>query len=440
MDGAALAGARSLARGSDSGAQISAAQLAATNYVKLNYPTNYFTSNLTIPAPTVDLSVQYQRTVTVTANLTFSGLFLQYLTGSTIVPGLASTTRRDVNVVMAVDRSGSLQASGSCAPLKAAAANFVGQFASGRDQVGLVTFASSTFTNFPIGNTFQTANPNVAAMINAIVCQGSTSSAMGLWTAYRQLAALNQPGAFNVILFFTDGQPTGVAVAMPISPASGCTQYTAGNPTGPDASTLPASVSKGYIRGLYNTYANQATFFGILDPNGAAGANGYQNVTNGDINVAPNSAGCAYSPSWNSNMGNTSDFAGVPVKDAYGNSTNTGYQAVTLNGNGLIDLNNSSNAPAMALNAADSAATNIRNGVVDAATNTSLANITIFSIGLGNAAIPASPTFLLRASNDPLSPIYDSSKPAGKYIYAATTADLQPAFSEVASEILRIAK
>ena len=78
--------------------------------------------------------------------------------------------------------------------------------------------------------------------------------------------------------------------------------------------------------------------------------------------------------------------------------------------------------------------------MTDQVTNTSLRNITIFSIGLGNAAIPASPTFLLRASNDPQSPTYDSSKPAGKYIYAATTADLQPAFSEVASEILRIAK
>ena len=139
-------------------------------------------------------------------------------------------------------------------------------------------------------------------------------------------------------------------------------------------------------------------------------------------------------------MTTTTDFPGVPVKDIFGNSANTSYQPVTLNGNGLIDINNASNAQAMSLNAADSAATNIRNGVLDAATNKSLANITIFSIGLGNAAIPASPTFLLRASNDPLSPIYDSSKPAGKYIYAATTADLQPAFSEVASEILRLAR
>ena len=441
VDGAALAGARSLARGGDSAAQISAAQTAASNYVKLNYPTNFFfSSSPTIPTPTVDLSAQHQRTVTVTATVNFPGLFLQYMTGSTTVKAVASATRRDVNVVMTVDRSGSLQASGSCTPLKAAAINFVGQFASGRDQVGLVTFASSTYANFPIANTFSTASPNVAAMINSIVCQGSTSTAQGLWAAYQQLAGLNQPGAFNVILLFTDGQPTGITVDMPIVPGSGCSQYTAGNPTGADAYTLANNVSKGYIRGVYNTYMNVSQFFGILDPNGYPGSGGYQNVTNGDINAAPNSNGCAYYSGWYGNMGTTSDFAGVPVKDIYGNSANTTYQSVTLNSYGLIDIHNSSNAQAMTLNTADSAATNIRNGVNDPVTNKSLANITIFSIGLGNAAIPASPTFLTRVSNDPTSPIYDSSKPAGKYIYAATTADLQPAFSEVASEILRIAK
>lgn len=441
VDGAALAGARSLARGADSAAQISAAQTAASNYVTLNYPANFFfSSSPTIPVPVVDLSVQYQRTVTVTATVSFPGLFLQYMTGSTTVKAVASTTRRDVNVVMTVDRSGSLLVSGSCTPLKAAAANFVGQFASGRDQVGLVTFASSTYANFPIANTFSTASPNVAAMINSIVCTGSTSTAQGLWTAYQQLAALNQPGAFNVILLFTDGQPTGMTANMPISPSSACNQYTAGNPTGAGGYTLANTVSKGYIKGVYNTYTNVSQFFGILDPSGYPGSGGYQNVTNGDINAAPNSNGCAYNSSWYSNMGDTSDFPGVPVKDIYGNSANTSYQPVTLNSYGLIDINNSGNAQAMTLNAADSAATNIRNGVTDPATNKSMANITIFAIGLGNAAIPASPTFLTRVSNDPTSPIYDSSKPVGKYIYAASTADLQPAFSAVASEILRLAK
>jgi hypothetical protein len=59
---------------------------------------------------------------------------------------------------------------------------------------------------------------------------------------------------------------------------------------------------------------------------------------------------------------------------------------------------------------------------------------------LGNAAYPFSPTFLERVANDPRSPIYDSTKPTGLYVYAATSADLQSAFAAVAGEILRLAR
>jgi hypothetical protein len=365
--------------------------------------------------------------------VSYLGLFISYLGfGTTSVAANASSTRRDVNVVMVVDRSGSLQASGSCAPLIAAATNFVHQFASGRDNVGLVTFASSTFVNFPISDTFQTANPNIASIIGNISCAGSTSTAMGLWSGYDQLVSLNQPGALNVILLFTDGQPTGVAFAMPIANGSPCNQFTPGT---------PVAGSKGTITGLYNTYTSPSQFFGLLNHNGVAGTNGQQNIQNGDIVVAPNSNGCAYAANWSNNMNTKSDFMGVPTTDVFGNSANTSYQPVSLNGLGLIDINNDANAQKMALNAADSAATRIRAGANDPTYSRGLNNIIVFSIGLGNAGIPASPAFLERVSNDPRSgPNYDSSKPAGLYIYAATIADLQPAFSAVASEILRLAK
>lgn len=438
VDGAALAGCRALARGEDSPSQTAAAQAAAISYVNLNYPSSYFFStNLVINTPTVDLTVQYQRTVTVLAQVTYPGLFTGFLhLGSSTVAATASSVRKDVNVAMVVDRSGSLAASGSCAPLMAAATNFVGQFASGRDNLGLVTFASSTYVNFPIGNTFDTATPSISTIINNISCAGSTSSAMGLWTGYDQLVGLNQPGALNAILFFTDGQPTGVVFAMPVAKTSPCTAYVAGS---------PVAGAKGAITGLYNTFTNVSEFFGILNQNGVTGSNGQQSISNDDLVPAPNSNGCAYYAGWTNNdtannMNVTTDFVGVPTSDVYGNSANTSYQTVTLNAAGLIDLGNANNAQAMALNAADSAATRIRAGTVDPTYNRGLSNVLIYSIGLGNAAIPASPTFLERVSNDPRSPIYSSSEPQGLYIYAGTTADLQAAFAAVASEILRLAK
>ncbi len=437
-DGAALAGARALARGANSTAQIQSAQDTATSYLKLNYQTGFFfTSAPNIPTPTINSSVANQRSVTVTVSSIFPGVFLASLTGPTTVTATATATRRDVNVVIAMDRSGSLAASGSCAPLKAAAVNFVNQFAPGRDNVGLVSFASSTHTDFAMANTFQTASPNVITMINNISCAGSTSTAEGLWHSYQQLIALNQPGALNVLLLFTDGQPTGVTLDMPVANGSPCTQFTAGAPTGVDAYTMPGA-GKGYLRGVYNTFANSNQFFGALDPAG---------TTNGDLVPAPNSANCTFMSGWVydggvHNMTATSDFLGVPSKDIYGSSTNPtpAYQTVSLNSNGFIDLANANNAAAMALNAADSAAYRIRNGATDPVSSNSLSNIITYSIGLGNAAIPASPVFLQRVANDPSSPIYDATKPAGKYIFAATASDLQAAFTAVASDILRLAR
>jgi hypothetical protein len=91
----------------------------------------------------------------------------------------------------------------------------------------------------------------------------------------------------------------------------------------------------------------------------------------------------------------------------------------------------------MALNAADSAATNIRNGATDPVSGRSLGNVIIHCIGLGNAGLPASSTFLERVSNDTRSPIYDSAKATGIYMQTASSAELQSAFSAIASEILR---
>lgn len=349
------------------------------------------------------------------------------------------TTRKNVNIVLVVDRSGSLLVSGSCSPVIQAVTAVINQFTPGRDKVGLVTFASSVFVNFPIASNFKSAGPNISTILANIHCAGSTSSAQGLWTGYQQLIGLNESGAANMILFFTDGAPTGVTFDMPIANSSPCSQYTPGSPNGVEAYTLPPA-GKGYIRGVYNSFANVPQWFGILNQFGAAGSDGLQSIPNSDFQAAANSNGCAYYAGWPKNMMATSDFLGVPTKDIYGNSTNTAYQPVTLNSYGFIDIANRENAKAMAMNAADSAASNIRNGHTDPVSGRGLSNVVIYSIGLGTAGIPASHIFLERVSNDTRSPIYDGAKPAGMYINAVTIEDLQLAFNQAASAILRTAK
>lgn len=161
VDGGALAGARGLARGSDGSAQTTSAQNTAAAYVNLNYPSGFFFStNLVLDTPVIDLSVAFQRKITVSATVTSPNLFMRFLgAADTTVRANASAVRRDVNIMMVVDRSGSLTARGSCGALKQAAIGFVTKFANARDNVGLITFASSSWSDFPLANNLSPPAP-----------------------------------------------------------------------------------------------------------------------------------------------------------------------------------------------------------------------------------------------------------------------------------------
>jgi Flp pilus assembly protein TadG len=451
VDGAALAGAEGLARGTNDAAQKTAAAQAAAQYVYLNYPTSFFfTNSVTVcyqtsctPADvTIDETVANQRTLSVTAHAVVPTLFMRWLNfTSTNVNASATVTRRDVNVVIVEDRSGSLSiatGTGSCAAVQQAAINFVNKFSNGSDYVGLVSFASSTTVDFPIATDFQTASPNVITQINNIVCESSTSSAMALWTGYDQLVGLNQPNALNVILFFTDGKPTVVNVNMPINTATtGCTAYhpaAGGNPP--------------YINGVYGTYTSVDTFIGLGAPS--------TSLSNDDA-VSPDgsaSKNCTYAIGWPGNWSAITDFLGAPTTDVFGDNLLTSFltpvTTVTTPYGKMIDLTNETNSDYMTENAADNAATAIRTGTAEPASATGLLNnigkglsgVIIYTVGLGNAPYPLSVPLLQRISNVPASSIYVAppTQQQGDFILAPTSADINAAFAQIAAEILRLAK
>jgi len=56
--------------------------------------------------------------------------------------------------------------------------------------------------------------PGLVNAINQTTSSGNTNTATALWAAYQQLVNLNQPGALNVIVFFTDGLPNGITADM----------------------------------------------------------------------------------------------------------------------------------------------------------------------------------------------------------------------------------
>ena len=406
-DAAVLAAARGLSRGSDSSAQQANAVTVATNYINAAFPTGFLGSSGLTSATTITLQAN-QRTVTTTASVTVPLMFMRWVGPSTsIVRALATATRRDVNVMLVIDRSGSLQNSGSCTPMKAAAAAFVGQFALGRDNLGLVTFNSASRVDFAPSQSFS----SVATTINALTCIGGTNSGQGLFQGYQQLVSLNQPTALNVILFFTDGNPTHTTISSYIKSTSSC-------------------ASK-------NTWRTGVIGANAVNPSGFYDPLAPIQPTSATPGPVSGSSGCAYSSNSNSVA---SDISTVDVLDVFGNSISagsaTGYGSISYSGSNIVI--DRTNMLSVAENTTFNAAKRIRQG---ATTNgSSLAGVYIYSIGLGTATEPPDAAILRDVANDLTARNFDSNIRAGLYVEAPSAADLNPAFQRVASEVLRLAQ
>jgi Flp pilus assembly protein TadG len=416
VDAGSLAGARALSRGINDTAQRTRAQEVATSYVRANFVSGYMMSaGLTIDQPQVDISISNQRSVTVTASVRSPTFFMRVLTGSQpLIRAAATAIRRDVNIMLVLDRSKSMNDSGSCDDMRSAASGFVSKFAPGRDNVGLETFATSTVVEFPIGDDFATASTTLNTRISRISCaSGGTSSADALSRAYWELAGLNQPASLNAIVFFTDGQPTAVNANIPI---------TAGGPCPASARpTLPGVWTLG------------GTPWGILNSQ-----NGLSPIAD-DNRATPNSAGCGFTPT---DFTDTSDYTYIPNTDVWGNGLDTGFMTgisrSSIAGGSRIRKDVAANVVPAATNAADDAGRRIRVGA--AMNGRALPNVVIFGIGLGNASSPASHTFMLRVTNDSQSPLYTPDQREGLYVFAPSAADLHDAFTRLASEILRLSQ
>lgn len=462
VDGAALAAAKALSRGADDATHIQQATNAAQTYIRLNYPKSFFFSDDvqvdSTTGVTIDMTVANQRTVSVTATVAEPALFMRWLHfNSTTVKATAQTVRKDVNIVLVLDRSGSMSVSGSCEPMKSAAINFVNKFTPGRDNIGIISFATTTIEQMPITtnyyhNSSETGGTgiNVSTAIGGISCAGSTSSAMALWYAYNELVGLNQPAALNYIVFFTDGQPTGVNVNMPVTTANCTASSTANSNT---VGMIPGYTGRYIPSGLFAVTTDGSTLIGLASPLGSKNSDGTPVIVNADQgnSAVTGSTGCQYAASWNQNWTKTGDYVGIPLSDIYGNSmVDPSYNPVTMSGNWIKVA--ASNGLPFAANAANNAAKHIRHGdnvTVLPNKGKSLSGVIIHSIGLGNAANPlsADDSFLARVSNSPYladgtapNPGYESSYGSGRYIYVANSSDLGKAFDDIASEILRLAK
>lgn len=454
LDAAVLAGARSLSRGMDLASQIESARQTAQQYFRANFPEGlYGTTNLTFNA-TVQETGYRTRTVSGVASVTAPLYFLRLLGQDTATMSTRATaSRRDVNLILVLDRSGSIAQAGATTVVKNSAITFVNKFAEGRDRVGMISFSGNYRIDFPPSMTFKSSSPNVADKINALNMSGNTGYAEALWQAYELLRNINEPGALNVIVFFTDGRPTALTANFPVRSTtqadrrygypggpSGCTSTSVecNMPPTPCSNTTPKF---GFISAPIMTSSAwpppvTGTTWGVMRADSTG-----PSMDEWTLTTSP-SSGCAYAAGSGTGYREDvrRDIAYIPDTDAHGNST-WGYKPYSSSelfpsGHpyaGKIRVDSWRAVRYAAYNLADNIAARIRN-------DTSLSPV-IFTIGLGGTSSePIDDELLLRVANDRSSPIFDPTRPAGLYAKAPTPAELDQAFLRVASEILRLAE
>ncbi len=508
VDGASLAAARSLNEGQSTTAQASSAQANAVNWFWATFPSGYFgTSATTMGTSNVvvvdDPNNAHLRDVTVTATTQVDTFFMKWFgVGYTTMGATGTASRRDVVVMMVLDRSGSMCAGGSvpctksqttlpCAQMISAAKIFTGQFAEGRDQIGLISFSDNAYIHYTPTTNFQTDlgytndGGSGTGALDSIACEGGTGTAEGLAMAYQTLYQTNLQGALNLILLETDGLPNTLTmnfydsannlVGLNNSSSSTC-QDTSGKTlknggfgsasvipnwtSGLSLTTSPFLTSAGYYSsipaGMVGAVASTDpsggnAFFLMLKyfttTTGTAG-DPYNSTTYLTNSTAP---GCAFDSTNVST--NPADIAWFPATDAFGNQMNPSgytYQSVTTDAKGHITQNGWSNFHNAVLNATDNAAYQAR------------ANATLpvyfFTIGLGgNSAVPPDPVLLQRIANDPNGDTFNnpatyqpcaseancvtySTQPQGTFIYSSNSTYLAQAFLRISSQVLRMSK
>jgi Flp pilus assembly protein TadG len=478
-DAAALAAARSLSRGLTLADQQDAAVARAQAFFAANLPAGYLLTN----SPTVDVQVVESgyRTRTVTVNGAVNApVFFMSMLGfrSATVRAIGAASRRDVNLVLVLDHSSSMNSSGSCQPMKDAATYFVNQFANGRDRLSVVTFGNQYYPGYGPAMSFLTDAPSLPSLIQQITCGSNTNSATAYSEAYKQLVNLAEPGALNVIVFFTDGLANGITATFPVrlaqdtrygfsSGPSGCTSTGSTCTMPPSTCTWPnsnltgaaasyqQSWSRDHLGATYgasspnpfwvnapdpgNTYKfrtgviAQWSGFGSTGTTAGLWTNLGTAMNDTSDNIVTSNTGCG----WASNTQSIRrDLAYIPTTDIYGNRTSCCYKNPAKYSagpyQGKIRIDKPITVGDASMNAVDDAALTARN-------NTDLGVVT-YSIALGDEDIAEAPdnVLLMRMANDPVSPTFDNTKLPGLFVFAPDNTQLHQAFARIASEILRI--
>jgi len=554
VDGGVLAAAQSLSAGLTTAEQQSAAELAADEFISANMhaspvvgggfwgANNLNDVNCTTDAhgdlvPTGNGATLYaagygtattcmsvvqdpnnaQRNVSVVAGVKVPLLFMRILGFSSgVVSSRGTASRRDVVLEFVIDRSSSM--TGTLGVLIPAAQTFVEGFTAARDHLGLVVFGGSAIVAYPLSDwgqlppvtgpdthfrdTPDTAQaPNMIDAIGDITIGTNTNTAEGLTLAYKELQKANLPGALNVIVLFTDGQPNGITAnfnsstgvgngtnnygtAGPVVNSTYCQNYS----VAPNAG-LPGTVGKsmlgwfaqwgGYVGASnypkYDTSVNGIWSLAQFDKTTQTSVVGWlQNGSEALVSGA-SSSNPGYKCDYQSGTNNViKDLTQIPAADYWGDSTiglnnvsaGVGVGAGTYHyadyqqssiwqGTGMCNEDANLGGVPLILKGniphSNPTATYQSNSCQIGLASWNAADMAAYTIHQDAAGLRPmiyalgfegnggdDPAFMRRLANLSSSTVYNPGQPQGMYIQITTQADIGPALQSVLAEILRL--
>ena len=468
VDAAAIGAGVTLQRTTDLTvpSQVTAVQVSASKFFYANFPSGYFKSSEVYYGSTPSKDNTGAMSIYVHAAEHVPLLFMHVLGLSQATVTAQSTAKiRYVALMIAVDRSGSVWRAGNPRVIEQTLKTYIyyaptdppaGQsvFVDGRDTIGLLSFGGTysldyaPSINFKTGtNTLVTAITNMDAEFNT---NNSTNTGEGLYQAYYQLKnTINQPGALNVIILLTDGQPTAFSGAfMPTS--ANCLKANNSNP----------------IKGFINVTVASGPTYNFVDSSSPSGVYKTQYPDGTPVPPSPGTSGsCQYYSAGAGNMpSDISDFPGTagPILTPDGGPGNQSFSTLGPPGyytgvGATTSTSSPKNMRVAAYNVADNIATMIRSDTTF--------NPIIYVIGLNEPGTeePLNADWLARVANDPdyrtvgsdvsgLTPLKyptaglpvlnTSTTPKqtqGKY-YNVTAATLPQAFQQIAAQILRLSQ
>jgi Flp pilus assembly protein TadG len=448
----------------------------AGEFLNVNFPNGYWGSHGLVSNITAT-DVSGLHTISLTANVQVPLLFMRVIgQNSSIISVSAQASKRDVRMMIVVDRSGSVVREGANTTIVNVLNQWVASsssslFKDGQDNIGMVSFGGTWNLDFSPTIYFQSSTPNIGTAINKIgftdtsgnSLNSGTNTAEGLYQAWYQLRKLNDPTALNVILLLTDGRPSAFTGVFTSTANCTSTSHTgvlqsqvgvgSAYPYWPPPLTNPYGGNY-VILGIQNQQYqgnSQAEYYydNTTSPNGckyttgiSSGGETNQNAVPLDIPTFPALAGPV------DNVGTISAYTSAGV------STQTGYY--NLGSLGLPSSTTNTRAVRYAsFNVADNIATLIRQDTV--------IKPVLFVIGLHYPTPPACGSvctepldndWLARLANDPSYVIANSDSDAGTTVggsvyqtgqtagwyYESNAANLGSAFANISSQILRLSQ